>query len=266
MGKLTRAEEKRHKEALAVLEKDRITDDDRELFFAQFHPGGSSLQNEAGAFFTPPGLALDAAFDFAGGRVLDACAGIGCLSWAHGIRQQNQHEDGETPEIVAVERCGAFVEIGRKLLPWVRWVHADIWELATLDLGHFDSVISNPPFGGVRRSGKPPRYTGRSFDLALIDLVADHADHGTFIIPQMNAPFQVSGRPGNVFRETRASAQFKEQTRLDLQPGVGLDAAFYADDWNGTKPPLVEVASCDFAEWRETDRPADPAQQLSLVA
>lgn len=266
MGKLSRDEIKKHKAALAILDQDRITDDDREQFFADFHPSGEMLQGDAGAFFTPPSMALDAAFDFTGGRVLDACAGVGVLSWAHYIRQHNQHGDNELPEIVAVEQCGRFVEIGRKLLPWVTWVHADIWRLPELNLGRFDTVISNPPFNNVARTGKPPRYTGRPFDLAVIDLLADYADHGTFIIPQMNAPFQVSGRPGNVFRDTRNSKQFRDQTGLDLQPGVGLDADYYQDEWNGTSPPLVEVASCDFEEWCKTSRPADPAEQLSLVA
>jgi predicted RNA methylase len=211
MSKLTKAQTRLHNEALARLGKDRLTDEDREFIFTHWHPGTVTNTARNAAFFTPVALALDFEFDaHSHGRILDACAGIGVLSWAISVRRAY---GGKTrPDITAIERNSAYIEIGRKLLPWVNWIHADIFDLPDLGLGHFDSVISNPPFGRMNAPSRKFRYMGAAFELALIDMLADHADYGAFIIPQMSAPFEFSGVQCHRRRHTREPEKFEKHT------------------------------------------------------
>ena len=58
MAKLTRDQAKRHDAARALLAKYRLTDDEREQVFRDFHPGAEHMTGPAGAFFTPFDLAL----------------------------------------------------------------------------------------------------------------------------------------------------------------------------------------------------------------
>ena len=197
MAKLTKQQAKDHLEAEALLTKDTLNDDEREFIYRNWNEAAATLNTTIGAHFTPVELALDFAIDAWGhGRVLDICAGIGVLSQA--MRWRDARE-GKISELVCIEQNPEYVRIGRLLLPEARWIEADAFDLPRLGLGHFNSVVSNPPFGNsAKRSGNGPRYTGRAFELHLIDMVADHADHGAFLIPQNSAPFE--------WRERRAPA------------------------------------------------------------
>jgi len=89
MSKLSKAQVRLHAEAVERLKKDVLNDEDREFIYTHWHPGTVSNTAAASAFFTPVGLAFDFEFDApTQGRILDACAGTGVLSWAVNTRAQ----------------------------------------------------------------------------------------------------------------------------------------------------------------------------------
>lgn len=241
MSKLTKAQAKAHRAACDLLTKEKLTLDDRWFVIEHWQESATHINSVAGAFFTPPGLASDFAIDVAGSRIIDLCAGIGALSFACWSRSQY----GERiPEIVCVEKNPDYVAVGRKVLPEATWIEADIFDLP--DFGRFDCAISNPPFGSTSRSGsKAPRFTGQEFEYHVIDIASDIADYGTFIIPQVSAPFTYSGRQSFSERKSDRYLEFSKQTGIDLTPGCGVDTAFYQGGWHGVSP-MVEIVLADF--------------------
>lgn len=263
MSKLTKPQLKMHREAEARLEQSVITDEDREFIFQHWHPGAETNTTAASAFFTPLGLAFDFEFDApASGRILDACAGIGVLSWVISARHYYRN-DRSYPDITAFEANPAYIAIGRKLLPWVTWIQADIFDLPDLGLGEFNCVVSNPPFGRMNKPSRKFRYTGSSFELALIDMLADHAKAGAFIIPQNSAPFAYSGRQTHERRHTRESRKFYEQTGLYLSEGCGVDCAYHKDQWQDVALN-VEIVTVDYAGALEERRNAASQYEMAI--
>lgn len=255
MSKLTKAEAKAHGEALTLLEKDELTDDDRIFIMENWQESANHVNSVAGAFFTPHGLARDAAIDMANtGRVIDLCAGIGGLSLAvYWNGYYSRESSGETLELVCVEMNPEYVEIGRKMLPEAEWICGSIFDLP--DLGHFDYAISNPPFGNIKTGGDwKGKYTGSDFEYRTIEIASRIADFGTFIIPQMSAGFRLSGaryyehsdNERDSFRSDKYQ-RFAQQTGIRLDAGCGVDTTYYKDEWHGVSP-LVEVACADFTE------------------
>ena len=125
MAKLTKQQRKAHAEAEAILTKDRITDDERDFVFQNWHEGATHENGAAGAFFTPFGLACDFALDGAGRRVIDLCAGIGVLSY---IIHHRSKWGERLAEITCVEINPRYVAVGQKLLPQARWINADVFD------------------------------------------------------------------------------------------------------------------------------------------
>ena len=246
MAKLTKAEAKAHAEAVAILTQDALNDDEREFVLHNWHEAADNLNTTAGAHFTPPQLAYDFAIDAHGsGRVLDLCAGIGMLARAVAWRHSYQ---ADITEIVCIERNPQYVAIGQKIIPEARWICADVFDLPDLDLGRFDSVISNPPFGrSAARTRKGPRYTGAEFEYHLIDLVSDHADYGAFILPQNSAPFVYSGAHFMRFLDAGKAIDFQNKLGFEMQPGCGVDTSYHRNEWK-TVSPMCEVVCMDFTE------------------
>lgn len=257
MAKLTRTQTKRHKAALDLLTQDRLTEHQQEQVFRDFHPGADHMTAESGAFFTPFDLAGDLALEISGAtRILDVCAGIGVLSAFAYWRSGYANRDAPPVDIVCLERNSAYVEIGKQLCPWARWITGDVFDFGPEDLGHFDIVIGNPPFGRVRRSANGPRYTGAETELHIIDHVARFATRGAFIIPAMSAPFQYSGVQCYARRTEGRGVDFERQTGITLDVGVGVDCSYYADQWQDVSPS-VEIVSADFSEARPVQAPLD---------
>ena len=262
MSRLSKADRRRHEAACKLLAKPRLNDDEREQVFTDWNPGAVTDAGWRSAFFTPPNLAFDFEFDTRShGRILDACAGIGILSWVLGMRYA-YHNEGAYPDITAIESNPAFIEIGRKLLPWVNWIQGDIFDLYKMNLGPFDAVMSNPPFGRTQVNNTAPRYKGSCFELKLIDMLADHCRYGAFIIPKISAPFEISGRRGHVRRHTTESKRFEDQTGLVLCEGIGVDCDYHINEWNGVKPS-VEIVTIEYDEQRKSL--CTEADQLQLA-
>ncbi len=270
MAKLTKAEARKHAAAVALLQKDVLTFDERCFVLDNWHEGANHVNGSAGAFFTPSALAQDFAIDAWGGRTIDLCAGIGCLAFHVYWRHRAGHgSDCPEKQIVCIEKNPDYVAVGRKVLPEATWICADVFAFDFSTLGHFGCAIANPPFGSTPRAGQGPRYSGRAFEYHLIDLAADIADNGAFIIPQMSAPFQFSGV--QCYRECKSEhyLQFEAQTGVELAAGCGVDCAFHRADWRGVAPS-VEIVCADFDTARKArqkpeeiapaPRPAAPVQ------
>ncbi|MGE4409617.1 MAG: hypothetical protein AB7D33_03490 [Sphingobium sp.] len=270
MAKLTKAQRKAHAEAEAILTKDRLNEDERLFVLENWHEGANHINGAAGAFFTPWGLARDFALEIGSGRIIDLCAGIGALSFFA------QHQ---AAEIVCVEINPRYAEIGRKVVPEARWINADVFDWRSLDLGHFAYAMSNPPFGRVKRSGNAPRYKGADFEFHVIDIAAELADCGAFIVPQQSASFRYSG--ARYFDRVKhgKGVDFEAATGFCMDAGVGVDTTFYQDEWKDGAP-RCEIVTVDFAEARaqmqaERERraalpvpslaPCRPAEQLALL-
>lgn len=244
MARLTKQQAKLHLEAQRLLEQDTLSEDERWTVFKTWQESAHHVNNLAGAFFTPIGLARDFAIEVPSGRILDLCAGIGALSFA-----VSNHHFHRPPQITCVDLNPDYVAAGRKLVPDAEWIVASIFDLP--DLGRFDCVIGNPPFGNLPKgSGRAPRYSGKDFEYHLIDIASDLADYGVFIIPQMSAPFEYSGRSGYIKRPSERCAAFEKATGVVLEANCGIDTSIYARDWHGVAP-RVEIVTADFRSARE---------------
>lgn len=257
MAKLTKAEAKLHAQAEALLEQDTLSREGKEFVLEHWQESANHVNSAAGAFFTPLNYALDVALEVApGARILDLCAGIGSLAYAAQLR-------GDGADITCVEINPAYVDVGRKIAPEATWIEGSIFDLP--DLGHFDVVLSNPPFGRVKGSGSAPRYTGSDFEFKVIDIAADLADWGVFILPAGSSPFRLSGVDHYEWAPGRKYLMFAEQTGIRLDTGIGIDSTSYPA-FHGT-PVRTEVCVTDFTEW-EGARPVPqtkPADLLSLL-
>lgn len=255
MARLSKAEIAAHRKACELLQRDTLCDDAREYVLENWQESANHINSAAGAFFTPAGLALDAAiyavwYQDQPVRVLDLCAGIGALGlscwW----------QSNRTAEVTCVELNPAYVEVGRKLFPEARWIEASADALPH-DIGEFDCVIANPPFGKTAKiSG--PRYSGED-DLAIVDIAADLARWGVFILPSMSCPFEYSGRRHYQEKPSPKFERFHTSTGLSISC-ESIDTAYYAEGWRGVSPS-VEVVTVDFEDWR-----AERSAQLLNVA
>ncbi len=63
MAKLSKAQRKAHAEAEAILTKDRLTEDEKDFVFQNWHEGANFETGAAGAFFTPWDMAADFQID-----------------------------------------------------------------------------------------------------------------------------------------------------------------------------------------------------------
>ncbi|MDR6818477.1 hypothetical protein J2X76_003654 [Neorhizobium sp. 2083] len=246
MAKLTKAQAKAHQQACDLLAKDVLTEDERFFVIDNWQESAAHINTVAGAFFTPYGLARDLAIETFAGRMIDLCAGIGVLSFAASM----MHRWSQTPiDLTCVEINPDYVAVGKKLLPEATWIEASVFDVLDMDLGHFDIAVSNPPFGNIKRpDGKSaPRYTGAEFEFHVIDIAAQLANYGVFILPQMSSGFKYSGSQ-HYRRDTSGKAfEFQQKTGIYLGPSCGIDTASYLNEWRGVSP-LCEVVCCDFEE------------------
>lgn len=239
MSRLSKAQIEAHRRAEALLEQPRLTDDEREFVLDNWQESAAHINSAAGAFFTPSELACSTAIYVNGAdTVIDLCAGIGCLGlWCWWLSQGRA-------KITCIEVNPAYVAVGRKVFPEATWICASVEEAAAL--GPFDCAIGNPPFGKTAKI-KGPRYAGED-DLAVVDIAADIARWGVFILPSMSVPFRFSGRPSYERWPSAKYDRFHKATGIEIAC-ESTDADFARGMWRGVKPD-VEVVSADFAEAR----------------
>jgi predicted RNA methylase len=265
MAKLTKKQAQAHEEACQLLSQDVLTFEDKIFVLENWQESAKHINSIAGAFFTPSDLARDFSIEVGHGRVIDLCAGIGSLAfWA---MEQNIRSG---IEIVCVELNPDYVEVGKKIVPEATWINGSVFELPN-NIGHFDFAIGNPPFGATPRDNASPRYSGREFELHVIDIASDIADYGAFIIPQNTAPFRFSGCPnggwpqtikngvGNGYYDcpTKMHENLLKQTGIQLDPSCGLDTDQYRDQWHGVSVK-TEIVTVDFVQARERRQSKQP--------
>ena len=240
MAKLTQEQSKKHTQVMELVNSDRaLTYDEKVFILENYHESQGQLNSLAGAFFTPPGLARDFAIEVPDKcSVVDLCAGIGALSFPL------IHQYHTKREIVCVERCVEYVQVGRRILPEATWVSDDVFDR---EYPKFDVAISNPPFGRIEEDTYTGAYTGGEFEYKVIELASRIAKYGIFILPQPSAPFAYSGVRQYERRVSGKCAKFIEQTGIFLNPGYGVDTSYYLDDWKGVKP-LCEIVLSDFVD------------------
>lgn len=236
MSKLSKTQIKNHGKAVELLGQERLSDDDREFVLDHWQESANHINSAAGAFFTPSGLARDTAI-YANGAdtIVDLCAGIGGLGlWVWWL-------SGGKAKVTCLEVNPGYVAVGRKLFPEATWICASVEEVA----GRFDCAISNPPFGKTAKI-KGPRYSGED-DLAVVDIAAEVAGWGVFILPQASCPFEYAGRDYRERRSAKAE-KFTKFTGMTISC-ESTDTDVYRKAWRGTSPQ-VEVGSVDFDQWR----------------
>ncbi|MEP3246703.1 MAG: methyltransferase [Sneathiella sp.] len=274
---LTKAQSRKHAEAIKLLEKEELTFDEKCFVFEHFHEGGDSNNKVASAHFTPYDLANDLKLDIHGHKILDICAGIGILSFAYLNGYDHQYQ----PKLVCVEINPRYVEVGKKLLPEAEWICGDIFDpeiQKKLKGRGFDTAISNPPFGkNAMGDKKAPRYKGNLFEYAVIDIASDLAEYGAFIIPQGSSPFLYSGvqwyqdcrrptsrdpQPGQGQANMRKYQPFFDATGIDLSVGAGVDTSIYIEEWRGVAPK-TEIVTAEFEEVQAARRAVRAAEVVS---
>lgn len=246
MAKLTKAQAKAHNQACEILKKDVLTEDEKFFVIENWQESATHINSSAGAFFTPLELAMDFAIEAHEGRVIDLCAGIGMLSFA--MKMRNPYDTSKL-HLTCVEINADYVEVGKKLLPEATWIHASVFDVMEMNLGRFDFAVSNPPFGAIKRpeGKKGPRYTGADFEFHVVDIASQLANYGVFILPQMSAGFDYSGKQ-NYKRQTSGKAvDFQQKTGLVFESGCGVDTSIYRSAWKGVSPN-VEIVCVDFEQ------------------
>ncbi|WNM18607.1 methyltransferase [Flavobacterium capsici] len=261
MAKLTKQQIKEHNIAVELLKKDHLTFDEKVTVFEKWNESANSLNSEAGAFFTPVNFAADFSLTlYDNAKTIDLCAGIGMLSFY-------AYHYNKCTDITCVELNPQYVEVGKKLLPEANWINASILEYEKF--GHFDQVISNPPFGKIKTGLDSDfktklDYKGSEFDLITIEIGSKIADYGSFIVPQVSTPFRYSGN--KMFMDLRLKSKgynpyelsvprkvekFIRETGLNYNFNLGIDTSYYKNDWKGVSP-TCEVVTFEFKEDRET--------------
>lgn len=255
MAKLSKNEIREHNIAVELLKKDKLTFEEKLIVFEKWNEAAVSVNSEAGAFFTPHELASDFSLNiYSSATTIDLCAGIGMLSFVA------YHYRGCT-NITCVELNPLYYEVGKKLLPEANWINDSIFNYK--EFGHFQQVISNPPFGKIKTGldksvQNELKYKGAEFDLITVEIGSKLADYGCFILPQQSTPFKYSGaefymdlrkqnkgyNPYGLQVPTKVQ-KFIKETGLDYQFNIGIDTSIYKNDWKGVSP-ICEIVTFEF--------------------
>lgn len=252
MGKLTKADQIRHQQAMDLINSDKPLTFDQKLFvYENYFESATSNVRQLGSFHTPLSYAWDFELDIQGhGSLVDLCAGTGILTFCYMHRMKYYHPDVK-PILVCVEINKEYCDIGKRLLPEAIWVNDDALThdvLQYLDPNKkFKNAISNPPFGYLKTSEHMGKYRGKDFEFRIIERASQVAEYGTFILPQQSCPFSYSGTRYYQERENKKYINFNKDTGIELTPGIGVDTAEYKDDWKNTSI-LCEDVQADFTK------------------
>ena len=97
------------------------------------------------------------------------------------------------------------------------------------------TAMSNPPFGAVKRQKheRGPVYTGADFEFHVIDIASQIAEYGVFIVPQMSAGFEFSGKPCYRRQTSGKAFEFQSKTGMHFEAGCGIDTSIHQKSWRG---------------------------------
>jgi predicted RNA methylase len=233
--KISKQDAKKHAEAdrLTRLERN-LTEDEKDFVIDNWVPGSASI-SLGKAFFTPAPIAHDLAIETHTNpkSVLDICAGIGSLSLA--VKRFRSTVE----KLVCVELNEEFVRVGRKIVPEAQWICADVFNEETWkNIGQFDDVISNPPFGKVKRSGdwgQKLQYTANDAEFLVAEIALRHSQWATFVLPQSACPFQYSGKQYYMRVDNEKYNRFNRETGINFHMNCGIDTSVYLDEWKGVR-------------------------------
>lgn len=273
MARISRDALRRHDAACALLALERpLHGEEINQIIDDWHEGAAHANARMGAHFTPYGLGVSLAVEAeTKGRVLDLCAGIGTLSYAH---WQHMHAWARTPTegqelYTLVEMNPDYAAVARRLMPDAEVIVGSVFDpvlIAELRSRDFDVAISNPPYGKYNSaSGKGPRYVGTDCHYAVIDVASEVARRGVFLIPQTATPFRYSGRQSYSEAapdDRRSYDRFSLQTGIEFEFNSGIDTDHHKDEWRDVSI-TVEVVLCDFVEADERRRTAADVADLA---
>lgn len=252
-----------HDQAMSLIESDKpLTHHNKLFIFENYIPFADGNRVDlAGTFFTPWALAITFSYNSYNfvedriNRVVDICAGIGVLTYAQVVGNFGYPNENSWKwyEIDAVEINPRYVEIGKRILPEVNWICADVFDKSTWDLENkYDHAISNPPFGiTVDNETKSWLKYQNNSELMIAEIASRVADSNTLILPQNSVPayWQRSNYGGRSHKEmedlfTRENPsqvdKFMEETGLFFD-GTNFTTEEFRDLWKGAKPQ-VEIA------------------------
>lgn len=247
--KLSKPQIRAHESACALLDKERLTYEEKLYVYDNWYPSYSNQIGKIASFFTPIELASTVGLAMDGcNTVVDLCAGIGILSFLR-YHQTLTWERREI-KVTCIENNPEFVSAGKKLFPEANWILGDVLDEDLIkSLGRFRCAISNPPYGNIKTGNNKSNwfgYSGNEFEFKVISVASKIADYGVFILPQGSAPFVYSGRSrGAELYHSDKYQRWSQQTGMDLQMCIGIDTAEFKDDWKGTSI-LTEVADIEF--------------------
>ncbi|QDU81575.1 hypothetical protein Pla110_33170 [Polystyrenella longa] len=260
MGKLSKQQIKHQSELLDSIQNNP-NDDQIETFYHNFNEQFIGDVTRNSAYFTP----LDLAYDFAlmsptYGYVIDACAGIGHLSFAAKTRDYYQNN---IKQLICIELNHKYTEIGKKLLPEADWYTGSIFDeelhkeiMSNYNIQKYDCLISNPPFGSYSMKPVPKeqrkwlKYTGSEFDMATIEIGHKLANNASYILPTQSCTFQASGH--SYIKQHKENRKFNKLKKEINQPNLiqhwtSIDTAVY-EQFKNTRVS-VECLTVEVDEW-----------------
>ncbi len=259
--KIPKAELKKQRELYnQICTGTTFTEEFIDKVYEEFNPAIADNLSENGVYFTPPDYAYDVAlFAYRHGHVLDLCSGIGMLTRALHVRD---HYDKNIKSYTAIELNPKFVEIGKKLMPDVNWICADVYDKNLLDSlvkdlpdKRFDLIISNPPFGHDQVDKSKYNwlnFTGQR-DLMAVEICLRYAKNGYFILPSGSVPFSFSGRPYYEDKPDRYSQKVKRFLKANKELKFNMtcdaiDSTVYSE-WMNLGKIGTEAVNIDIYPW-----------------
>lgn len=278
MSKISKPILNLHNQAVELLKKNSLNFNEREFVFDNYHEGAGKMNNLISAHFTPYSICKSLTYNIAyTDCFVDLCAGIGMISYV--LKRQEEMSFNKSLFGICIEKCTEYYEVGKKLLPEFHWINGDcfdpevIAQVKELMKGKKFSVISNPPYGNqVKTDSKALlKYIGSTFEYKAIELGAIlGAYDGAFLIPQVSAPFRISGSRFNGLRvyeeeyKTKNYKKFIEQTGLEITANNGYDTVFLEEGeaWRDVSI-ATEIACLEYSELNYVPK-QEPVQQIGL--
>lgn len=228
--KLTKQQRKLHQEAVDLVERFHSTNtplklDEREFILRNWNPGADHNIGVHDAHFTPIEMARAIRIEFLNNRknktVLDACAGIGALTFA----MLDRWDTKEDCHFVCMEINPTFIHVGQAVAPEATWVRGDILtQLGSIadEFGPFHFYVSNPPFG---QSG--------SLAYRVLESLHHHIPDGICILPQGMTNWRLSGLRYDFRYEKNARYEkWRDTHGISLDPNCGIDLSTIPSDGN----------------------------------